>query len=162
MNNKTRKLVTMALFIALSFIGANIKFPGTTIAFDSMPAFLASMILGPIYGAVIGFIGHLITAATSGFPLTIIVHLIVAINMAITMIGVGYTYKWFSKGNLKFRDIVVILVGVVLNAPISTVMLIPVAGKGILAMIPPLAVAALGNILLALILEKVLPKKYFI
>lgn len=159
-DNKTRKLVIMALFIALSFIGANIKILGGTIAFDSMSAFLGAMVLGPIYGGIIGFIGHLLTAITSGFPLTMPVHLIIALNMAITMIGVGYTYKYFMKKNSAIKDIFVIIVGVILNAPISTAMLVPILGKGILAMVVPLAIAALANILLALILEKVLPKKY--
>lgn len=61
---KLRNLILTALFVALSFVGANMKIVGS-IAFDSMPGFLGALILGPLYGAAIGSIGHFLTAATS-------------------------------------------------------------------------------------------------
>lgn len=163
-DNKTKKLVMMAMFIAISFIGANIKIFGGSIAFDSMPGFLGAMMLGPVYGAIIGAIGHLLTAITSGFPLTIPVHSVIAINMAVTMLVFGYIYNYFKAKKSKVTDIVLLIVGTLLNAPISTYIVsfvVPAEMKaGIIAMIPILTAAAIFNILLALILVKAIPTKY--
>ena len=79
---KTKKLVLVAFFITLSFIGANINI-FQSIAFDSMAGFLGALILGPIYGGIIGGLGHILTATLRDFPYTIPVHLITMISMAI-------------------------------------------------------------------------------
>jgi hypothetical protein len=39
-----------------------------SIAFDSMPAFLGAILLGPWFGAFLGVFGHLTSAAMAGFP----------------------------------------------------------------------------------------------
>ena len=89
---KTRKLVLASLFIALSFIGANINV-FQSIAFDSMAGFLGALVLGPVYGAIIGGLGHILTAALRGFPYTIPVHLITMFSMGLTMLAFGTVYK---------------------------------------------------------------------
>lgn len=154
---KTRKLTLMSLFIALSFLGANIKIM-QTIAFDSMPAFLGALILGPICGAVIGAVGHFLTAFTSGFPFGFPVHLIIMVNMALTMYAYGLTYKAFSKKNKYIATFISGLVGVVINGPISILMIIPILGKGMIAMVPVLCLAAFINILIAEVVHKFLPE----
>ncbi|MCM8710056.1 ECF transporter S component [Clostridium sp. SYSU_GA19001] len=154
---KTRKLSITALFIALSLIGANIKIAGS-IAFDSMPGFLGALTLGPVFGALIGAIGHLLTAATSGFPLSLPVHLIVMINMALTMYMFGVIYKVLSKVNKYAALIVSNLVGVVINGPVSLFMIIPILGSGVMTMLPILTLIAFLNILIADIVYKLLPE----
>ncbi len=80
--NISKKLVYMAVLIALSYIGSLIKITGT-IAFDSFPAFFGALALGGVYGGIIGFLGHLFTAFLSGFPFTLPIHLVIAVMMFI-------------------------------------------------------------------------------
>lgn len=153
---KTRKLVIIALFIAMSFIGANIKIAGS-IAFDSMAGFLGTLILGPLYGALIGAIGHLLTAAISGFPLSLPIHMIIMVDMALTMFLFGITYKFFSRSNEIISIIMSSIVGILINGPLSVLMLIPIMGRAVLAMLPLLILAAALNILIAHVVYKFLP-----
>ena len=168
--SSTKSIVITALFIALSFVGSNIKIFGT-IAFDSLPGFTAVLLLGSGYGAVIGCLGHLLTALTSGFPFTIHMHLIIAASMAITMLGFGYTYKALkNKVSIKANLIITGIVGVILNAPVSLAFSIGamalITGKeaalGLLALLPVLVFAAIVNIIISVNLfrplEKVLEK----
>ncbi|NTW71500.1 MAG: ECF transporter S component [Eubacteriaceae bacterium] len=85
----TRKLIYYSIFIALSFVGAQIKIFGS-IAFDSMPAFAAALFLGPVAGAVVGFLGHMLTALTSGFPFTVPIHLVIGATMALICYIFGF------------------------------------------------------------------------
>jgi len=147
----------MALFIAISFLGANITVFGT-VAFDSLPAFLAALILGPWYGAAIGFIGHLFTALTSGFPLSIPLHFVIASSMAITMLGFGFCYRLLSnKLSKKLNMVITGAIGTILNAPVSLALSMAalgvIAGKeaamGLLALLPFLVITSIANIILA-------------
>lgn len=162
---KTKKLVLTALFIALSFVGAMIKVPGTTIAFDSMPGFLGTILLGPLYGALIGALGHFLTAVTSGFPLTLPVHLILMAGMGLTMLVFGYVFKYFFSKNYRLAVIISLIVAVLINGPLLTLalspLLIPVFGKIVLLeMIPLLSGIAALNIIMAQCIYKVLPARY--
>ncbi len=68
MKSKTLYICLLALFCALSAVGAQFKFFGS-IALDALPAFLAAIILGGPAGAVVGAVGHLLSATLSGlFP----------------------------------------------------------------------------------------------
>jgi len=170
MESKTKKLVIIALFIALSFLGAHIQIFGT-IALDSLPAFLASLLFGPLYGAVIGFIGHMFTAIINGFPLSVPLHIVIAISMSIAMLGFGYTYK-FLKNKLPITANLSITatVGIILNTPVSLGLSIAtlwvIAGReaavGLLALFPFLLMASVINVMLSIALfkalERVLPK----
>jgi len=159
---KTKKVVLSAFFIALCFIGANIKVMGT-IAFDSLPAFLAAIMLGPIYGAVVGALGHFLTAFTSGFPLTVPVHLITMVTMALTMAAFSVVYKFFSKKNKSIAIILSIVVAVIVNGPISLLvlspLLLPMMGKaGIIALLPALSGVSALNAIIAIVVYKFLPR----
>ncbi|MFT8314570.1 MAG: ECF transporter S component [Clostridium sp.] len=154
---KTRKLVIMALFIAVSFLGANIKIMGT-IAFDSMAGFLGCLILGPVYGAVIGALGHFLTAATSGFPYTLPVHMLIMVDMALTMFFFGIIYNKLSKVNKYLGIIAAVIIGIIINGPISVLMIVPIMGWGMISMIPILCLAAFLNILIAYLIYKFLPE----
>ena len=161
---KTKKLVITALFIALSFIGANIKIMDT-IAFDAMPGFLGALIVGPAYGACIGAIGHFLTALTSGFPMTLPVHLIIMLGMGVTMLVFGYVYRYFSTKNYGVAAILSLIVGVIINGPLLLILLapllIPTLGKPVfLSMFPVLSFVAFINIIIAQGIYKLLPEKY--
>lgn len=155
----TSKLVYIAMFVALSFIGSLIKIQGT-IALDSMSAFFASLYLGPLAGALVGALGHLLTSLTSGFPLTLPIHLIVMVQMAIVVYIFGFIYK-------RFNGILAAIVGIILNglgavlilAPITTILGLPLSGKAfVYAMVVPLTLASAVNIILAYMIFKIIKK----
>jgi uncharacterized membrane protein len=159
---RTKNLTLAALFIALSYVGANVKILGT-IAFDSMPGFLGALILGPVYGAAIGAIGHFLTALLSGFPLTLPVHLIIMVSMALTMVVFSIVYRRIigKRSKSSLAVILSIIAAVLFNGPISLLMvsplLIPTMGIGALsAMLPVLAGVSALNVILAFIAYKAL------
>ena len=158
----TKTLVLVALFIALSYVGSYIKIFGS-IAFDSFPAFLAALILGPVYGAIIGFLGHMFTALTSGFPLSVPLHMVIAATMAITMLVFGYTYKaLINKISTAGTLIITAIAGLLMNAPVSlafsiltmSIMVGTEAAFGLLVLLPILFIAAAINILLSITVFK--------
>src|SRR5665648_13939 len=71
----------LALFSALSVVGSFIKIPSPvgSLAFDSFPGFFVALFFGPAEGALVSGLGHLATAATSGFPLGIL-HIPIAVG----------------------------------------------------------------------------------
>ena len=155
MKRSTLNLVLLALFIALSAVGANIKVMGS-IAFDSMPAFLAAMLLGPVAGAIVGAVGHLLSAGLAGFALTLPLHIAIAIEMAVICYIAGYLAK---KRNVKLW--VVAIVAFILNAVLAPVILVFWPGFGMavaLAFFMPLALASAANVLIAVILAYALQK----
>jgi len=154
---KTKKLVLMALFTATGFIGANFSIPGTTIALDSMPAFLGALWLGPLAGGVIGVLGHFFTALLRGFPLSLPVHLLVMLGMGVTMVGFALVYKWVPYGPLS-KSLAALGTGLFLNVPFSLFGVSLVTGPGIFAMMPLLALGTLGNCVLALMLYQLLER----
>jgi len=163
---KTKSLVITGLLIALSFIGSHITILGS-IAFDSLPGFLAALLLGPLYGAAIGLIGHMLTAMTSGFPLTMPLHLAIALAMAITMLGFGYTYKALKdKATVTASLTITGAVGILLNGPVSLGFSMGVlafmAGKeaalGLLTLLPFLILASMANVAISIILFKTLER----
>ncbi|SKC81647.1 ECF transporter S component [Maledivibacter halophilus] len=119
MKGNTKKLVLMAMFIALSFVGSYIKIPSPlgTIAFDSTAGYLSGLILGGITGGTIGFLGHILTSASIGFPLSLPVHLIVAIMMFISVYLYGFVYK-------KTNIFIGAFVGILLNGIVSPLILL--------------------------------------
>ena len=170
----TKTLVVMALLIALSFVGSYLRIFGT-IAFDSLPGFLAALLLGPFHGAAIGFLGHFFTALNMGFPLSFPLHMVIAVTMAITMYGFGMTYKllngriseWlYRRLSEPVVFIITGIVGIILNAPFSLAcsiaMLWIMAGRevamGLLALLPALLLASVANIALAIVIFKYLRK----
>ena len=162
----TKLLVLMALFIALSFAGSFVRIFGT-IAFDSLPGFLAALMLGPTIGAVIGFLGHLFTAANSGFPLSFPLHAAIAAAMAVTMFGYGAVYiKLINKLSESATMLITGITGIILNAPVSLAfsmgVLYLMAGReaalGLLIMLPALVLASSVNVIISIILYKSLGK----
>ena len=151
---KLKNLTLCAMFIALSVAGAFIKPFGNSIAFDSLPAFLAASIMGPVFGVIVGFLGHIISAALSGFALTLPIHLIIAVEMALVMAAYGFLVK---KTGIVFAGIIAVL----LNGVAATAVFILVPGMGInffLAMVGPLTLIAAINVVLAVLIHLSLDK----
>lgn len=158
--NPTVKLVYISILIAISFIGSLIKIQGT-IALDSMPGFFAALFLGPVAGALVGSIGHLLTAFTSGFPLTLPIHMIIALQMAVFIYIFGWVYE---KTNEVLASILAIvlngLVAVIMLAPVTIWFGLPLSGKAfIYAMVGPLTLASAVNIILACIVYKIIKSR---
>jgi len=143
-----KKMVLCALFIAMSVIGAFIKPFGSSIAFDSLPAFVASSLMGSLYGAIVGALGHFISAAIVGFsPIGIGLHLIICVEMAIVMIIYALLVK---KVNIVVAGVVAIL----LNGVVSTAVFIPILGLPFfLAMVIPLTLVSVINVALAILVH---------
>lgn len=155
--SNTVKLVYIATLIAISFIGSLIKIQGT-IALDSMPAFFAALFLGPVSGALVGGMAHLLTSLTSGFPLTLPIHIIITLQMAVVVYIYGLAYE---KTNGIFATIIGIILNgigaVILLAPVTTWLGLPLSGKAfIYAMAGPLSLASGINIILASIVYKIM------
>lgn len=146
----TRQIVLVALFIALSAAGALIKVPSPTgtVALDALPAFLATLLLGGFPGAIVGFLGHMASAVTAGFPLTIPIHLLVGALMAVIMLICGVIAR-------KIHPVAAMAAGIVLNgvgAPAAFI-LIPKFGMVFFtSMVLPLTVGSAINIIIAGIL----------
>ncbi|MGE7765413.1 ECF transporter S component [Peribacillus sp. NPDC096540] len=90
-----RKISAIAIFIALSAVGAMIKVPSPigSIALDSFPALLAAVVLGPVSGAIVAGLGHIISAFIGGMILGPF-HFLIMVEMAVLvwMFGVLYVH----------------------------------------------------------------------
>jgi Na+-transporting NADH:ubiquinone oxidoreductase subunit NqrB len=182
------KLILCAIFIALSYALANVKIPGTTIALDSLPAFLAALILAPRYGAAVGALGHLFSALLSGFPYTLPVHLLVALMMAVCVFVFAVVYRRIDgrqdaaptslvessaesatrlppRARRLLACVVSAAVAVVINGPVEVLVLSPLLGPmlggtpGLLAFLAVLIPAAAANVVLALVVYTLLAKR---
>lgn len=107
-----RTITAYALLIALCAIGGQIHFGTYSIGFDSSPAFVGALMLGPVAGAVLGALGHIATAASTGFPLSVPMHVVVAIIMACTAGSVGYVARRMTS---SFSYVVGGILGYVIN-----------------------------------------------
>jgi uncharacterized membrane protein len=145
----TKKIALLGIFIALSGVGAFFNLGGTTVAFDSTPAFVAAMLLGGSYGAIVGALGHGFTALLRGFPYGFF-HIIIAIEMAaICFIG-GLAVKKFKSPFWLSA-----LIMFILNAFISPLPIIVWPGYGMalfLQLFLPLLLGSAANAILACIL----------
>lgn len=147
-----RRVARMAILVALSGVGAFIKIPSPTgtVALDSAPAFLASAAFSPGEGAIVGALGHLISALTTGFPLGLPVHLLVAAEMAV--------FVWiFGVVARKVNVWLAIVVGILLNGVGGAAIMIPIGGLGLFtALVLPLTVGAAINIIIAVLASRAL------
>lgn len=149
-NNTTKKLVIMAMFLALSFVGSYIKIPSPlgSIALDSMAGYLAGLAFGGITGGMIGFLGHILTSLNSGFPLSLPVHLIVAVMMFISVYFYGITYR-------KLNIFIAAAIGIILNGVASplVLLLLPQFGMPFFIGIAPFLIAASAiNVILSVLI----------
>ena len=111
-----RTITTYAILIALCAIGGQIHFGVYSIGFDSSPAFVGALMLGPVAGAVLGALGHIATAAFTGFPLSVPIHVAIGLVMAGTGASIGYITKRMSS---SFSYVVSGIVGYIINVGIG-------------------------------------------
>lgn len=144
---KGKMLSLLALFIALSAVGAAIKIPAVvgSVALDASPALLAAALLGAGPGAVVGAFGHLLSALLSGFPLGPM-HLLIAVEMAVLAWIFGILYK----DKKKIIAGIVFILGNAFIAPIPFIFLI---NKGFyIAILPSLLIGSIINTVISLVL----------
>lgn len=139
-----RKLAVLAIFIALSAVGALIKIPSPvgTVALDAAPGFFVAIGFGGWMGAVVAAVGHLLTSAVVGFPLTLPMHLGIAAGMALC----AFVYGWLGR-----KGTVGLVLGFVLAAIINSfvlgLLMLPIGGWPLYtATIIPLLIGAVVNL----------------
>lgn len=154
----TKFIVIMGLFIGMSIVGGYIKLPNpvtSSIAMDSFPAFAASLILGGIPGAIIGFLAHMMSAAIGGFPMTLPIHLLIGTQMAIIM----FLFKLIFD---KFGLIAAGITGIILNGILAPACFILIPGYGVAVfteLVLPLMIASIVNIVAAIIVYSAVRNK---
>lgn len=147
-----RRVARVAILVALCAVGAVIKLPSPTgtVALDAAPAFLAGAAFSPLEGSIVGVVGHLITAATAGFPLGLPVHLLVAAEMAVFVWVFGQLYR-------KVNIWLAIVAGILLNGVVGAAGMILFGGPGMfVALVVPLTVGSTVNIAVAALAERAL------
>lgn len=137
----------LAMFIALSVVGALIKIPSVigSVALDAFPALVAAVLLGSRSGALIAGFGHLLSALIVGFPLGPM-HLLIAVEMAVLVWLFGALYE---KSKRK-TAVGFFLIGNGVVAPLPFLFML---GTGFyMAIMPGLVVASVINLVLAMAL----------
>ncbi|MDQ1003176.1 putative membrane protein [Neobacillus niacini] len=143
---KSRMLSLLALFSALSAVGAAIKIPAIvgSVAFDVFPALLAAALLGSGAGAMVGALGHLLSALISGFPLGPL-HVLIAIEMALLVFLFGVLYK----KNKKITAGILFILMNTFAAPLPFIILMSKAFY--VALVPSLLIGSMINTLIAIV-----------
>lgn len=158
--NQIRLITSCGLLIALSAIGALIKIQGT-IALDSLPGYFAALYISPMAGGLVAALGHFLTAVTSGFPMTIPMHIMLMLVMGI----IAYIFGVVGR---KLNGVTACFVATILNGPISTLIAaitakllgLPFSGAAMFtALVIPLTIASAVNIILAYIIYRVFKNK---
>jgi len=155
-----RKMSLLALFIALSVIGAAIKVPAIigSVALDAFPALLAAAFFGAGPGAVVGALGHMLSAIIGGMSLGPL-HFIIAIEMALL---VALFTVFYRKGKRWIAGIVFVI-GNAFLAPVPFIFLFDLAFY--VALLPSLFVGSLLNTVIAMVvipsLSKIMKGVYY-
>lgn len=120
-----RRVAIIAVFMALSAVGAMIKIPSPigTIGLDSCPGYFCALAFGGVEGMIVIAIGHILSAAVVGFPLTIPIHLTVAATMA----AWALLFRLVGKKG-KVGVWIAVACAAILNAFGSGLLLLPIGG----------------------------------
>ncbi|SMD10666.1 alpha-ribazole transporter [Desulfocicer vacuolatum DSM 3385] len=146
-----KRMAYMAVFIALSAVGAMVKIPSPvgTIGLDSAPGYFCGLALGYVEGICVIFMGHLITSGIMGFPLGIPIHFFIALQLALWVT----VFVWVSR---RFGAVPGAIVAVVLNGGVSAFTMALVGGMGaVLGTMPFLIAGSLVNVAIAVISHRV-------
>ena len=140
-----RRVARMAIFVALSAAGALIKIPSPTgtVALDSCPGYFSGISFGWLEGAIVAAIGHLFTAATTGFPLSVPMHVIIALQMGIF----AAAFWWVNK---RVGLMAAIIAATLLNGVVCAFTVLPIGGMGmVVSMLLPLTIGSAVNVIIA-------------
>jgi uncharacterized membrane protein len=140
-----RRVARMAIFIALSAVGSLIKIPSPTgtVALDSGPGYFSAISFGWLEGGIVAAFGHILTAATTGFPLSIPIHLIIAVEQFLWA-----ALFWLVKDKVNIW--VAVVVATFCNGILGDLIAIPLGGIGLFtALLPGLVLASAINTILA-------------
>ncbi|MBQ0141003.1 MAG: ECF transporter S component [Kurthia sp.] len=154
---KTKTLTLTAMFAALAVVGSFIKIPVPpgTAALDSTPAFISMAFLPAPFVAIAGAFGHIATALTSGFPLSLPIHVLIAVEMAVVA---GVAAVIYRKGFRKMAWVWIIIANGVLS-PLPYYFIISPAMY--IAVAPGILIATLVNVVVSLLLLPILQKIIF-
>lgn len=142
----TKKMSLLALFVALSIIGAMIKIPAIvgSVALDAFPALVVVVLLGTRSGMFVAAMGHLMSSLIVGMPLGPM-HLFVAVEMAVIVWIFGVLYQ---SGKKWIACIVfIILNGIIAPLPFALLLSLPFY----ISLVPSVLVGSALNGVLALI-----------
>lgn len=152
---KSRRIVFVALMLAFTFLGANIKVPGfPSVALDGLPAYFTGLFFGCTQGALVGAVGHILTAQLAGFPLGLPIHCIIAIMMGISV----WVFAWIAK---KSHIVVAIAVAILFNGilmPLSLAILPSFPLQMAWGFVPVLVMVSSINVLLATAIYRLIKK----
>lgn len=151
-DKKLNRMILMALMVAVSFIGSNIKLPGlfSTIAFDSFPAYFSGLLLGGIPGGLVGLLGHLMTSYLSGFPFGLPIHAVISLMMFVSVLV-------FAGVSKRLNVIWGVIAGVAINGILMPMALVVMPGfewAMAVAFMPVLTAASAANVVLAVIVHR--------
>ncbi|MEH7010479.1 ECF transporter S component [Neobacillus niacini] len=143
---KSRMLSLLALFSALSAVGAAIKIPAIvgSVAFDVFPALIAAALLGSGAGAIVGALGHLLSALIVGFPLGPL-HVLIAIEMA----ALVFIFAVLYKRNKKISASIIFILANSFAAPLPFIFFMNKAFY--VALVPSLLIGSIINTVIALV-----------
>lgn len=142
---KGKMISWLAIMIALSAVGAAIKIPAVvgSVALDAFPALLAAALFGGGAGAIVGALGHLLSALLGGFPLGSM-HFLIALEMALLVWIFGVLYK-----KHKMAASILFVLGNSFAAPLPFILLI---NKGFyFTIVPSLFIGSILNSVIAFI-----------
>lgn len=143
-----RRLAVMAIFIALSAVGALVKIPSPmgTVGLDSAPGYFVAVAFGGGMGALVIAIGHLLTSAVVGFPFTLPVHLLIAAGMAVCAL----VFRLLGRRGKSGWLVAAVVAATLLNSLGVGLVVLPVGGTALyLAVIVPLLMGSAVNVTVA-------------
>ncbi|MDQ0273232.1 ECF transporter S component [Cytobacillus purgationiresistens] len=141
------KITWAGVLVALTVIGAAIKIPAIigSVALDAFPALLGAAILGGPAGAIVGGMGHLLSALMGGMPLGPF-HLLVAAEMAI----LAFIFAVFYRRGRKWTASLLFVLGNSFAAPLPFLLLMGEAFY--LAIVPSLFIGSILNTVVAILI----------
>jgi uncharacterized membrane protein len=144
---KSKKMAFISLLVALTAIGAAIKIPAPigSVALDAFPALLAAALLGGPAGAIVGGMGHLLSALLGGMPLGPL-HFVVAVEMAF----LAFVFSLLYRNGKKWQAGLLFVLGNTFAAPLPFLFLM---GKAFyLSIVSSLFVGSVINTVIALVI----------
>ncbi len=159
-SKEVARIARIAVFIALSVIGAFIKIPSPTgtVALDSCPGYFSVLAFGFLEGAAVISLGHIATSANVGFPLGLL-HLLIAFYMMAASVLLRLGYRYFPVKSRNVNLAVGVIAAATFNG-LGGLVLSPMLGLGFaLALTPSLMFASYVNVVVASMLFQAVKKR---